>query len=705
MRSKQSWLLRIFVIAGLILFFSNGAYGGKNSPPEVKCRRGHLRGASVGSVAFSPDGKYLASGCSDQSAILWDLSTGRVLHKFPGEESVDAVAFGPEGRLLATAGHDEQVTLWDASTGRKISELSGHEGIIWSLSFSPDGKLVASGGNDETVKLWEVETGRLKATLSGHEGSVTGVEFLGNGKLIASGSVDGTVRIWDVSTGETRRELSPDFEVESVSVSPDGQLLAVGGGSFSRPATTVVWNLKTGEKIHTRSGPEGVIRFVAFGPEGKRLASGGDQGKVVVEGPRTGKVISTIRMGKRVHSGAFSPDGKLLATGNRDGLVQLWNPETGKEAHPLAPRKQRVYGMAFGRERELLSFCGAGVKRARLWDLSEGRKVQPPWNIDGTVTFSPGRRYVALDSTRTVKFWDRQTGRKVGELSVDSDEYILGVAFSPDGTQLCTVGGSKGGWPPGPGVARLWEVPGGRQLKKLSQTKLSMKEVFFAPDGKRIVTGPWFPGKVRVCDVSSGETLQSFRGERGLIVSISLSADGSLLAGALSEGKVKLWDLKTGELRRTLSGHDEGACVAFAPDGKVLATGGKEGQVKLWEFSSGEVLRSFRLEKGSVDSIAFSADGRFMAVEGAGLVHLYDPGTCDRLLTILPLPEGPDKYIAWTPEGYYMGSREGEIVLSVKVRENYVPISEYRQQLKRPEAVARKLAGEEVPVPDLDPKE
>ena len=159
--------------------------------------------AQVNSVAFSPDGKTLASGSADGTVRLWDVATRRQIgDDLSGGGAVNSVAFSPDGKTLATGSADDTVRLWDVATGQQIGDpLTGHTGPVTSVAFSPDGKTLASGSDDDTVRLWDVASTGI-ATLTGHTGPVTSVAFSPDGKILASGSDDRTVRLWDVATGQ-----------------------------------------------------------------------------------------------------------------------------------------------------------------------------------------------------------------------------------------------------------------------------------------------------------------------------------------------------------------------------------------------------------------------------------------------------------------------------------------------------------------------
>lgn len=299
-----------------------------NQPVSFKLNQtlaGHSDG--VMPIAFSPDGRLLASGSMDKTIKLWDVRTGTLKQTLTGHSNgVHSLEFSPDGMTLASGSDDKTIKLWNAQTGALKLTISGHNSAVHTVAFSPDGSQLASGSTDKTIKVWDVRTGALKQTLTGHGETVKTVAFSPDGKLLASGSDDKTIKLWDVQTGALKQTITGHGSgIHAIAFSPDGKTLASG----SIDMTIKLWDAKTGALKQTLTGHSNGIHAIAFSPDGRLLASGSNDKTIKVWDVQSGALKQTLTgHTDSVMAVAFSPDGKMLASGSTDKTIKLWTPET-----------------------------------------------------------------------------------------------------------------------------------------------------------------------------------------------------------------------------------------------------------------------------------------------------------------------------------------------------------------------------------------
>ena len=296
---------------------------------SAQAQSARVTGTAVLSVAWSPDGKRLATGSQDTTAKVWDAASGRDVLTLRGQhDSISSVAWSPDAKQLATGSGDGTARVWDAETGEDLLRLSGHDASVFSVAWSPDMRRLATASQDGTTKVWDAEAGKQLLTLRGHTGPVYSVAWSPDERRLATASLDHTAKVWDAVTGQELLTLmGHNGPVLSVAWSTDGRRLATA----SQDKTTKVWDAATGKELVTLRGDEDSVMSVAWSPDGKRLATGSQDTTAKVWDAETSKELLTLRG----HSGpvlsvAWSPDGKRLATASQDRTTQVWDAETGK---------------------------------------------------------------------------------------------------------------------------------------------------------------------------------------------------------------------------------------------------------------------------------------------------------------------------------------------------------------------------------------
>lgn len=287
----------------------------------------------VCTVAFSPDGKCVLSGCEYGYFRIWDAMTGDEQAVLEGHKKwVSSAAFSPDGKRIVSGSFDNTTRIWDVASGKQQAVLRGlmFAGFVRSVAFSPDGNFVcASEWNTQqwiisSICIWDAATGKEKAALvTPHRGQVTSVVFTPDGKRIVSCSFDRTIRIWDWATGNKQAVLiGHENGVQSVAVSPDGKRIV----SCSYDKTIRIWDTATGKEQAVLKGHSGAVYSVAFSPDGMRIVSGSSDRTIRIWDTTTGKNQAVLRgHSDEVASVAFSPNGKRILSGSTDKTLRITN--------------------------------------------------------------------------------------------------------------------------------------------------------------------------------------------------------------------------------------------------------------------------------------------------------------------------------------------------------------------------------------------
>jgi WD40 repeat protein len=579
----------------------------------------------VWSVMYAPDGKSLIAGgpAGDpfnlknvQHAVrVWDPATGKLLRAFSAGLYGGTLALSPDGRFLACIPGAGRVLLLDAATGREIwnSDWTADDGNIINLAFSPNQKILACCGNG--IQFFDSETGKPLRYFGKSKNRVGSIVFSPDGQLLASAGIfAGEIRLWQVGAGKLVQQFK-GRKHSCLAFSPDGKLLAAGDASDqSTPGIVIIWDVTTGKELRRFQGHGDEIHAVVFSPDGQRLASGSRDRTVRLWDVRTGKEISRLEGHQdTVYSLTFAPDGKTLASGGGDDGVCIWDVATGKQRIARNGHQHIIDSLSFSSDGKILA-SGSWDGTTRLWCPTTGQEVhrldQSKHRINAVV-FSPDDAIVATASGGIIRLWQPTSGQKLRTFSAPGHT-IRSMYFHPDGRQLITAGYDH--------TIRRWDIATGKETSKVAQSsnwgQIPVIPVAFSADARLLASGEGYDQGIIIRETASGKIIPGF-GKHEHVTALAFSPEGLTLAqgsGTNTHQNIRLWDLKHFTEVRRLEGHGNGCnCLAYSTDGRMLVSGGEDEVVRLWEVVTGEEIRHWDGHDGRVNAVAFSPDCRLAA--------------------------------------------------------------------------------------------
>jgi WD40 repeat protein len=553
----------------------------------------------------------------------------------------------------------------DGAVARLGSGRWWNAGEVHSLAFSPDGRTLIAGGTlpefpgrvGDAIRGWDVVTGKLLYHVGWRAGGVTALALSPDGKILASTPdwlENRPIDLWKVLPGKAPRwfrtatnlkekvRYDPQKKPQDLAFSPDRKLLAVAG---NRPEDrdVRVFDVARSKELRRLTGHQGQVLCLAWSPNGKILASGGQDHWIKLWDPATGRDLFPVPgHHTSIDTLCWSPDGKVLASHSVSGTVRLWNPRTGTHLRAL-PHKQGD-SMAFSADGRRL-IAGGYEEALRVTDAATGRTLSVRESAEGEewseVVSADGQLIATQEENGAVRLWRLDAAKVLCRVRPGGTNGMLAaMALSPDGRTLVTsYGGRRSN-------VRLWDVNTGKLLRSLALPPgldITFYSLSFAPDGRTLVCGQ-DDDLIHFWDVASGkENRPALR--HCAYNSIAFSPDGRDLAVGGSDRTVRVWELATGREVRRFTGHEEVVtAVAFSPDGRLLASGGADGRVLVWDRTgrlgregtlSGKELETLCESMGDRDaSVADRAAWALAVVPAQSVPFLGDrlrPVTAERL--------------------------------------------------------------------------
>lgn len=609
-------------------------------------------------VAFSPDGRYVASVSNLGGLLLWDLEKELELWRIQAHDltpwddiareymdGVKTVGFTPDGEMLVTGsielGYDllaESVRFWDVRTGQMIMELLGYND---TLGISPDGRYFAAaevvdeGGSD--IVIWDVETGQEVRRLTGADAQVTSAAFSPDGKTIVSGERSPMLRLWEFETGEQIKQMEVEGYgglVQDVSFSPDGSSIYEVNGFDWR-----MWDVASGQQLRRDEYYSTVV--------GLSHSSSGNFSAFTnwmssrwflwdIEQWRPIQLFDNPIADNLPSDTAFSPDSRTVLVSYTDGSACLWDltpPELVRQWTDLDPWCGALGLSPDGSQ----LITGNSEGETVLWDLKSGEQLMQISDVPGTVTdmdFSPDGKYAGIviadffGGTRSnaLVIWDLINDTEYMRLdeslhlfepdpeSEEGNYYVYRLKFSPDGSTILTGSMLSNECCEPHGNLILWDAGTGEVVHILDHDG-DYQVMEYTSDSQRAVVLDGFQPNpnVKVWDLQTGEMLSAFIDSEHSddVFAMALHPDEQRLITAAVNGTMYMRNLETGEIIHSFVGHRGGiADVDISPDGTRAISSSFEGEVLLWDVETGELLRQFTEHQATVWDVDFSPDGQ-----------------------------------------------------------------------------------------------
>ncbi len=655
--------------------------------------------AAVRHIEFSADGQWLLSASHDNTLKIWSardgdaethfVPTGTLLKTLRGHSGqVRGAAFSPHDRnMVASGGYDHQVRLWNVAQyaeDRTIPGqfLRGHGDAVLAASFSPHGDSVVTASRDRTAKTWNAKTGEeLHNFREGHLYLASGGVFYPDGNHVATAAIDGSVSVWNTATGVETLKLTGTGASAVLALSPDGRWMVTGrdvtetsatsDSERSEPLTWNIWDAQSGRIVRSLGGHAAEVTSAAFSPDGQLIFTGDARGRGNLWDATSGELLHTLRWHTdRITAARFLTARPELVTASSDRTICRWVLSDAGAPQPVEDRvlqhPNSVTSLALTTDGlRLISGCEDG--RVRGWELLTGKQLWerelPDNGLARSVDVSSDDRLVAVvDSAHdTLHVWTLDRPLEAAEMTIDlaaEGGSAWAASFAPDGRSLLTIGGNE---------ARIWDLQGGERMNFRPHRTVSFAG--YAPDGTRIVTAGW-DNSARVWDAATGAPIVKLAeatagaegGHAGSVNSAVFSpTDGKQVVTASDDGTIKIWDVASGVVRKTLRGHSAAVQhAAYSPDGRRIVSSSRDKTTRVWDAATGESLLILAGHALPVLHAEFSSDGQFVVTASEDATMKIWDATSGQELRALTGHTASVVSVAFAPDGARLLSGSGD---------------------------------------------
>lgn len=734
------------------LFLPALCFGQKAKVIETVIQKGHSR--YVSSIAYSPDGKYIASGSLDNTIILWNAASNKIIRTFTSHTgAIRHVEFNRLGNQILSCASDNKAIVHDISNGKIIASVSQKKGRLFRACFSPDGSKILTDDEANDLSVWNANTGRLigkysraysakiepnwfspdgnflliynnreTASLVSLETGDTVRNFAidkpfsfaisGNNKYVVIGSTKNKVKVFDLESGkelfenDIRKERGCDGCRAFISIGPKNKYIAVASAEAA-----AVFDIRSGKTIQYLISKKSSIEGVGMGPNAQQIYITDDD-DVTIYSIASGKKLLDIDFNDQECNVAIPPNGKTMLTTHSNQRMALWDIPKGKivKVYSGFQNHQKNDGMKF--------------KEGNWFHSSIIRYIRAKSKIAIT---SDGKFLFKGNVDTVAQMINLETGR-VERTFLGHSQRVLSIDISKDEKWLLTSSADR--------TIKLWDIASGKLIKTIGRHGEVVFDAKFSNNNKLIASASW-DGNLITWDVKTGDVVnyvdlpktspysvsftpndlylvvsnlskelnfyetdvvKEFRkliGHSEIVSEVCFSTDNNRLISASFDGKLKVWDLLSGMLINKYEGHQSRVySVAAHPGGKLIASGGNDRSIQLWDINTGELKTVLPGHSGGVTSIKFDNNGkRLVSCSIEGEIKVWDLTSNTELYTYIPIDR--NNWLAKTPGGYFDGTPDALKHINYVSGLETIPVGSLFEKYYSPNLIRRINNGED----------
>jgi WD40 repeat protein len=621
----------------------------------AKTLAGHM--GPVTGLRFQSNGARLASSGADKTLRVWDMASGQPVARIEGSlvSPIESVALHPSGNQAASGAADGQIATWKLDVPAPRALGAADEAAATVATVSRDGRWLATAGlagGKPAILIRDVASGAVAKTLIGHEGQITALAFSADNNRLVSGSQDKTARVWNLADGQPISKFAGHTQTVSAVAFDAGGGQAVSGSTDN---SLKLWNTADGAELKNFAGHGGPVVGVAMTSNNQRVVSASADQTVRQWNPADGQQAAAFGIGAVPTTLALSRDDSRVVVGCTDNSVKLFQVGDGKLLGSMTGHAVAVASVGFSADGARVVSAAAG-ERAIVWDAARTAAVESLTVGEGGVTFAQftanpneivlgsGNKLVQAATIHFERVIPGHTG-KITSLAYSNDGGLIfsasadgtlrgfqsgdgaqryaaptggpvhALAVSPDGNWLATAGEDK--------TVRVFNAGNGSpgQKPQFGGFTAPVKAVAFSADGQLVIGG----GNESIAfNLQSGEAVQSYAEQTGLVGLASAGDKGEFVVGASADKSIRVWPLL---LIRPIPGHGQPVtALATMPGGNpFILSGSADGTVRLWNVDNGQQMQQLNNHGAAVTSVAVRPDGQRIAAAGASnVVRLWN---------------------------------------------------------------------------------